>query len=80
MPDPRIEQIADVLVHYSLDIQPGQTLAIQGNVLAEPLIREIYRTAVQSGAHVVTRVGLPGLENLRRVDLAASLPIRIGVA
>lgn len=64
MTDGRIAQIAEVLIHYSLNIQPGDTLAIRGNSLAEPLIKEAYRTAVRAGANVVTQITLPGLQKI----------------
>lgn len=64
MTDTRIAQIADILVHYSLDIRPGETLLLRGSTLAEPLIREVYRAAIQAGAHIVTQVSVPGLEKI----------------
>lgn len=64
MTDARIAQIADVLIHYSLNIQPGNKLVIRGTTLAEPLIKEAYRTAVRAGAHVVTQISLPGLHKI----------------
>ena len=30
MHDPRVEKLADLLVNYSLEIQPGQRVMIQG--------------------------------------------------
>lgn len=52
MPDPRMEQWAKVLVGYSIDVQPGETVAILGGTAAEPLLRAIYR-------EVIARDGLP---------------------
>ena len=31
MHDPRIDKLADLLVNYSLEIQPGQTVMIKGD-------------------------------------------------
>jgi aminopeptidase len=64
MTDGRVAQIAEVLIHYSLNIQPGDKLAIRGSSLAEPLIKEAYRAAVRAGAHVVTQITLPGLQKI----------------
>jgi aminopeptidase len=64
MTDPRIAQIAEVLIRYSLAIQPGDKLVIRGSSLAEPLIREAYRAAVRAGAHVVPQIALPGLQKI----------------
>ncbi|WP_108809197.1 aminopeptidase [Aquimarina spinulae] len=47
-----LKKYADLLVHYSLDIQPGDKLFIQTTTLAEPLVREVFRTAIKAGAHV----------------------------
>ena len=42
MRDPRIEKLADVLVNYSVAIQPGDKVLIQGSVLGEPLLKAVY--------------------------------------
>ena len=47
-----MEQWAKVLVGYSIDVQPGETVAILGGTTAEPLLRAIYR-------EVIARGGLP---------------------
>jgi len=41
MADPRVDKLADLLVNYSIAVQPGQKIAIQGTSLAEPLIRSL---------------------------------------
>ncbi|MBT4137824.1 MAG: aminopeptidase, partial [Candidatus Latescibacteria bacterium] len=64
MTDARVAQMAEVIIRYSLNIQPGDKLAIRGNSLAEPLIKEAYRAAVRAGAHVVTQITLPGLQKI----------------
>ena len=55
MADPRLVKLAQVLVHYSLDIQSGDTFLIRSPFVAAPLVREVYREALQAGAHVTTR-------------------------
>lgn len=62
MRDPRLTSLARVLIHYSLQIRPGQLVRIHGPALAAPLITEAYREALAAGAHVTTRVGIDGLE------------------
>jgi len=59
--DPRFEKLAQVLVHYCLDIEKGDLFLIRGTPIAEPLIAEVYREALSAGAHVTTRIALPGL-------------------
>lgn len=64
MPDPRVEKLADLLVQYSVAVQPGQRIAIQGNALAEPLIRAVYASVLKSGGHPFVLAVLPGLEEV----------------
>jgi aminopeptidase len=47
-----LTQYARLLVHYCMEIKPGERLYINSTTLAEPLIREVYRTALQAGAAV----------------------------
>lgn len=52
-----LEKYANLLVHYCLDIQPGNRLFIRSTTLAEPLVREVYRLALRAGAHVEVDLG-----------------------
>jgi aminopeptidase len=47
-----LEKYARLLTHYCLEIQPGEKLYIHSTLLAEPLVREVYRAAVRAGATV----------------------------
>ncbi len=47
-----LEKYANLLVHYCLEVQKGERLFIKSTTLAEPLIREVYRAAVQAGGTV----------------------------
>ena len=49
MADPRLTRLADVLVNYSVTIQPGEWTLIQAGVPALPLAREVYRAVSGSG-------------------------------
>ncbi len=49
-----LTKYANLLVHYCLDIQPGDQLYVRSSTLAEPLVREVFRSAVTAGAHVET--------------------------
>lgn len=53
MPDPRMTTWAETLVRYSVDVKPGQTVAIVGGVSAEPLHRALYSEVVAAGGHPV---------------------------
>jgi len=60
MPDPRVAKMAQVLVQYSLDLQPGEEFVLNTSPLAQELNLEIYREAILAGAHVLVVQELPG--------------------
>jgi aminopeptidase len=62
MSDPRVAKLADLLVNYSLELQPGQLLRIDAGTVAAPLVTEAYRSALRAGAHVRTRIDVEGLD------------------
>ena len=64
MADPRVTKLAQVLVHYSLAVKPGQQLVLQTHPLAESLALAAYAEAVRAGAHVFIVNSLPGSEEL----------------
>ena len=64
MADPRHQKLAQVLVHYSFKLKPGDKFLIEGHAIAAPLIKEVYREAVRAGAHVETEIGLPDLREI----------------
>lgn len=64
MTDPRLTRLAQVLVHYSLDVQPGQLVRIDGPALAAPLITAAYREVLAAGAHAYTNVSLDALAEI----------------
>src|SRR5579875_3595304 len=53
MADERHQKLAQVLVHYSLELKPGDRLLIQAPIAAFPLTREVFREAIRTGAYVV---------------------------
>lgn len=64
MSDPRIQKLAQVLVHYSLELRHGQQLELRTTPLAEELALAIYAEALQAGAHVALQCNLPGAEEI----------------
>ena len=64
MKDPRLKNLARVLTQYSLKLKPGDILAINGEAVAAPLIRECYRAALRCGAFVICDVALDGLPEI----------------
>jgi aminopeptidase len=61
MADLRVEKLADLLVNYSIEVRPGDKVLIQGESLAEPLIRATYGKVLEAGGHPMTLVSLPGI-------------------
>ena len=51
MADFRVEKLADLLVNYSVGVKPGDKVAIQGESLAEPFLKEIYVKVLQAGGN-----------------------------
>ncbi len=64
MRDPRLEKLAKVLLYYSIEIKKNDLLMIRGNSLTAPLIVELFREALNAGAHPFVKVGLDGIEEI----------------
>jgi aminopeptidase len=47
-----LSRYAHLLVHYCLELQPGEKLYITSTTLAEPLVREVLREATRAGGIV----------------------------
>jgi aminopeptidase len=62
MVDPRITRLADVLLGYCVKLKKDQLVVIQSTELASPLVRELYKKALQIGAHPYTRISIEGIE------------------
>lgn len=51
--DPRYDQLADILVNYSVAVKPGENLLIHmGEPEAMPLVSATYRAGIKAGANV----------------------------
>jgi aminopeptidase len=68
MTDPRIVNLARILVEYSVDVQPGDHVAIVGSPLAESLIKEVFRYTLRAGGHPYPFMGLELLRGLDGLD------------
>ena len=64
MADPRLRRWAEVLVRYSVGVQPGDKFMIQSSPLAAPLIAEVYREALRVGAYPEVNINLAGLAEI----------------
>ncbi len=52
MTDPRVEKLADLLVNYSVKVQPGEWVILTGHVVSLPLVEATYEKLVQAGGNV----------------------------
>src|SRR6266581_3629773 len=64
MQDIRIERWARTLVHYSLYVKAGETVAIHATPLAAPLVEAVYREVVRVGAHPLPLIDLENLDEI----------------
>lgn len=64
MADPRIEKLADILVHHSIGVQAGEKILIVGSDKTAPLIKEVYRKVLQCGALPITQISIAELEKI----------------
>ena len=68
MSDPRVARLGELLIDYSLSLQPGQLVRIDGATVAAPLVTELYRYALRAGAYPRTRIEVEGLELVALTD------------
>ena len=64
MSDPRVTKLAQVLVNYSLALQPGDLFYLRAAPLAQELSLAVYKEAVLAGAHVLYGSSLPGSQEI----------------
>jgi aminopeptidase len=64
MHDPRFNKMAQVIVHYSIEVKPGQNVYVWGQAPAAPLMLEIYREVLKAGGHAFLRADLPGAQEI----------------
>jgi aminopeptidase len=58
MADARIERLADVVVSYSVGVEPGDRVLLIATPVAAPFVRELYRRILRAGGHPELRVVL----------------------
>src|SRR5712691_374256 len=64
MIDPRIERLAELLIDYSLAIEPGKMLRIEGLDVAAPLVLALHRVAIDRGVNPYVYLSLEGLDEI----------------
>ncbi len=53
MHDPRVDKLADLLVNYSVEVRPGDRVAIFSPELARPLTEAIYVATLKAGGYPI---------------------------
>jgi aminopeptidase len=51
MADARMVKLAEILVNYSVAVQPGEWVLVKGHVLALPLVDEVVRQILRAGGN-----------------------------
>lgn len=62
MTDPRMLQLANLLVHYCTDVQPGNWVVVRAHVAALPLVREVVREVVRAGGNATVLLHDEGVQ------------------
>jgi aminopeptidase len=63
--DDRLDRLGELIAGYSLDLQPGEVVRIEGDDVAEPLLYSLYRAALKRGANPYLQVGIDRLSELK---------------
>ncbi len=70
MRDPRVERLAQLLVDYSVAVQPGDRVLIESGTAAEPLVRALFERILQAGGYPYLMLGFGGLDTMTGLDAA----------
>ncbi|MFH2037052.1 MAG: aminopeptidase [Candidatus Zixiibacteriota bacterium] len=62
--DKRIENLAKVIVHYSIGLKKGDLFKIKGEAIAEPFIQAVYKEALKVGAFPYVEIYFLGLQEM----------------
>ena len=60
MRDPRVTNLAQILVRYSTKVGEGETCVIEGPTAAEPLIAAVYEEVLGAGGHPIVAMAFEG--------------------
>ena len=60
MRDPRLSNLAKILVNYSTKVGEGDTCVIEGSAAGEPLIAAVYSEVIAAGGHPIVSMGFEG--------------------
>jgi aminopeptidase len=75
--DPRISELAELMVNRCLDVQPGWQVSVRASPLARPLVEEVARAIGRRGAYYLPRINW-GPERFRAdLDWALEAPLEL---
>src|SRR5207237_2971209 len=58
--DPRVQNLAKILVGYSTGVKEGDVVAIDGETAAAPLLLAVYEEVLKAGGQAMLNVALEG--------------------
>ena len=64
MVDPRVKELAELLVGRSIEVQPGWQVMVQATALARPFVEELVRAIARRGAYPLVRLSFTDLERV----------------
>ena len=60
MRDPRVDNLARIMVEHSAAVQSGDSVVIESAMAAEPLVRAVYERVLELGAHPIVNLDFDG--------------------
>jgi aminopeptidase len=65
MHDPRFDKMAQVIVNYSIEVKPGQTVYVWSmGFAAQPLLLALYKEILKAGGNAYLRADVPGAQEV----------------
>jgi len=64
MVDFRTDKLAQLLVEYSVAVRKGDKVLINGNTLAEPLVKALYQRILTAGGHPFVMAAFPEMDEI----------------
>jgi len=62
--DIRVQRLAHLLVDYSVEVEPGERVAILSSPAAADLVRPVYERVLERGGYPFLGIDLPGTEEI----------------
>jgi aminopeptidase len=60
MRDPRVDNLAKILVNYSVRVAEGESCIIESSTAGEPLVAAVYEEVLKAGGNPIVSLGFPG--------------------